>query len=384
MKRVLEALAEKYETTPAGRTGVGARDLLIDAEKFLASLDARDGRRRAEIEQELEAAERAGVLRLERHPRDPAILLQVRLPLGSEPELYRRLGRPSPAELRAGLAAQFATAATDARVPAAWKLDWERWCRGMEAAAATGGPVVPFDRTPGAANAEILDLLPRLLAWEGESLVRFASCLLCGDSKRLESLATAEKEGELAGQLRGKLGRLLADITGGKLRSLDDVGILPNPRFALLHGPLRMRLDGQWLNLGLLNGPVRLALADIRRADPGDWECDARRCLTVENETTFHELAKLQSGELLLQTSFPGSATVALIRALPATLEWWHFGDSDPAGFEILRVLREKTGRDFRPLHMEPGRVPYEQESLGRPRRDWPFYGSVHSSLEAQ
>jgi hypothetical protein len=375
MKRVLEALAEKYESTPAGRTGVGARDLLVDAEKFLASLDARDGRRRAEIEQELEAAERAGVLRLERHPRDPAILLQVRLPLGSEPELYRLLGRPSPADLRTGLAAQFATAASDACVPAAWKSDWERWCRGMSEAAATGGPVAPFDRTPGAANGEILDLLPRLLAWEGESLVRFASCLLCDDSKRLESLATAEKEGELAGQLRGKLGRLLADITGGKLRSLDDVGILPNPRFALLHGPLRMRLDGQWMNLGLLHGPVRLALADIRRADPGDWECDARRCLTVENETTFHELAKLQSGELLLQTSFPGSATVALIRALPATLEWWHFGDSDPAGFEILRVLREKTGRDFRPLHMEPGRVPYEQESLGRPRRDWPFYG---------
>jgi len=104
----------------------------------------------------------------------------------------------------------------------------------------------------------------------------------------------------------------------------------------------------------------------------------------AEHETTFHELAKLQSGELLIQTSFPGSATVALIRSLPATLEWWHFGDSDPAGFEILRVLRERTGRDFRPLHMEPGRVPYEQESLGRPRREWPFYGSVHSSLEAQ
>jgi hypothetical protein len=377
-------LAEKYESTPAGRTGVGARDLLIDAEKFLASLDARDGRRRAEIEQELEAAERSGVLRLERHPRDPAILLQVRLPLGSETELYRRLGRPSPAELRSALAAQFATAASDARVPATCKADWERWCRGMSEAAATGGPVAPFDRTPGAANAEILDLLPRLLAWEGESLVRFASCLLCGDSKRLESLAAPEKEGELAGQLRGKLGRLLADITGGKLRSLDDVGILPNPRFALLHGPLRMRLDGQWLNLGLLHGPVRVSLADIRRAGPEDWACDARRCLTVENETTFHELAKLQSGELLLQTSFPGSATVALIRALPATLEWWHFGDSDPAGFEILRVLREKTGRDFRALHMEPGRVPYEQESLGRPRREWPFYGSVQSSLEAQ
>jgi hypothetical protein len=67
------------------------------------------------------------------------------------------------AVVEAGLAAQFATAASDARVPAAWKTDWERWCRGMSEAAATGGPVAPFDRTPGAANAEIIDLLPRFL-----------------------------------------------------------------------------------------------------------------------------------------------------------------------------------------------------------------------------
>jgi hypothetical protein len=67
---------------------------------------------------------------------------------------------------------------------------------------------------------------------------------------------------------------------------------------------------------------------------------------------------------------------VALLKALPDGLEWWHFGDSDPAGFEILRVLREKTGRDFRPLHMEAGRVSWEQEALGRPRAVWPFYGN--------
>ena len=47
-----------------------------------------------------------------------------------------------------------------------------------------------------------------------QELVRFASCVLCGDSKRLEALAAGEKEGEFAGQLRGKLGRLLGEVTG--------------------------------------------------------------------------------------------------------------------------------------------------------------------------
>ena len=102
----------------------------------------------------------------------------------------------------------------------------------------------------------------------------------------------------------------------------------------------------------------------------------AKHCLTIENETSFHELAKLQSDELLIQTSYPGSGTLRLLHRLPAEMEFWHFGDSDDADFDILRVLREKSGRNFQPLHMQSGRIPYEQESLGRPNlKRWPFYG---------
>lgn len=125
--------------------------------------------------------------------------------------------------------------------------------------------------------------------------------------------------------------------------------------------------------LDRLSGAFRLALEDIERAE--EIATAAHRCLTVENETYFHELAKLQSGKLLIQTSYPGSGTLRLLSRLPAGLEFWHFGDSDEAGFDILRVLREKSGREFRPLHMEVGRTPFEQESLGHPSLNrWPFY----------
>jgi hypothetical protein len=127
------------------------------------------------------------------------------------------------------------------------------------------------------------------------------------------------------------------------------------------------------LDLGLLTGAFRLAASDIDRAER--IATPARRCLTVENEATFHELAKLESGELLIQTSYPGSGTLKLLRRLPDGMEFWHFGDSDEAGFDILRVLRKKSGRDFQPLHMQRDRVPFEQESLGRPnQKQWPFY----------
>lgn len=91
-----------------------------------------------------------------------------------------------------------------------------------------------------------------------------------------------------------------------------------------------------------LQGPFRLSQADIEGAD--EVSTLAHRCVTIENETTFHEIAKLRSGELLVHTSYPGSGTLALLQRLPLTLEFWHFGDSDSAGFDILRILREKSG----------------------------------------
>ena len=182
-----------------------------------------------------------------------------------------------------------------------------------------------------------------------------------------------DRDGEFRGKLRGKLGRLLEEITSGQIRSLDDIGILPNPRFALIHGPLKLQLDGEWLDLGRLSGAFRLAESDIERAE--SLVTTALRCVTIENETSFHELAKLESNELLIQTSYPGSGTLKLLQRLPGEMEFWHFGDSDEAGFDIVRVLREKSGRNFQPLHMKRGRVPFEQESLGRPKlKSWPFY----------
>jgi len=371
---VLEALSRRYERRLAGRTGEFSRDVLVDVEDLLRDAGAAEGDSRAVAEQQLREAEQAGILKLEPlHKRDRASLHQVRFSPANETGLFDFLGRSSPKLVRDTLAKQFADAAAH-ELLARWREGWKAWCEKMRAAALAGKSVEPFDRHPSADNAKLLALLPRLLAWEGESLVRFASCVLCGDSKTLESLAAQDRDGEFRDKLRGKLGRLLEDITSGQICALDDVGILPNPRFALIHGPIKLRLDGEWLDLGRLQGAFRLAEADIVRAE--SLITAAQRCLTVENETSFHELAKLQSGTLLIQTSYPGSGTLKLLQRLPTELEFWHFGDSDDAGFDILRVLREKSGRDFQPLQMQSGRIPFEQESLGRPILNrWPFYG---------
>ncbi|HEX3988468.1 MAG TPA: Wadjet anti-phage system protein JetD domain-containing protein [Verrucomicrobiae bacterium] len=370
---VLEALARRYERSQAGRTGEASRDVLVEVEDLLREAGAAEGEARAVAEQQLREAEKIGILKLEPlHKRDPSSLHQVRFSPNNEAKLFENVNGQSPKSVRDALAEQFATAATQ-EVPARWRDGWKTWCERIRAAALAGKSVEPFDRNPSTENEKLLKLLPQLLAWEGESLVRFTSCVLCGDSKILESLAAMDRDGEFRDKLRGKLGRLLEEITSGQIRSLDDLGILPNPRFALIHGPLKLRLDGEWLDLGNLRGAFRLAQSDIERAE--NLVTTARRCLTIENETSFHELAKLQSDELLIQTSYPGSGTLKLLQRLPAEMEFWHFGDSDEAGFDILRVLREKSERNFQSLHMQRGRVPFEQESLGRPnRKRWPFY----------
>lgn len=396
---ILCKLARSYEESYAGRTGKGARDLILDYEKFLTENDCRDGESRVIAERDLADAASAGLLTLVAHNRDPRLIQQIRFSQAKEEALFAQIGEPSPTVKREQLAELFSRA-SHIEVVAEWRATWISLCTTLQNAARRGDSVQPFSRDDLTFNSELLSLIPRILAWKGESLIRFASCVLCGNSKRLELL-------------EGRIVQLLNTITEGRIQTLEDVGIVANPHFALLHGPVRLLLEKKWVDFGRLVGPYRISELDIRNAE--NVEVNAQRFLTVENETTFHELAKLRSGELLIQTSFASSATLALLERLPMDMECWHFGDSDPEGFDILRDLRERSGRPFQSLQMcfrPADAVPaltaqqraklerlisspimvaereemkrmltasniglFEQEQLGKPRYPhWPFY----------
>ncbi len=396
---ILIALAERYDRSQAGRTGVSQRDLLVDYEELLASADCRDGESRQLAERALRDAEQAGILRLEHHRRDRALIQRVRFSPFQEAALYALLQRPAPGQRRAQLAAVF-NQALHMDVPETYRASWIQMCQHYRQAALDGEGIQPFDRNNPQAALELLNLLARALAWPSESMIRFASCVLCGNSKTLEAMQPA-------------LEQLLPRATGNTIHRLRDVGIVENPRFCAVRGTLRLRLNGQWLDLGLLHGVSSLSVVDIESAEK--IETDAARCLTIENPTTLLELGKLETNILMIGTNgYAGSGVIALLRRLPDAMEYWHFGDSDPAGFDILRDLRERTGRPFKALHMHFRDDPksslltadekrtlqrladspmmreerdtlaailstgrkgqYEQESLGIPVAQWPFY----------
>jgi hypothetical protein len=333
---VLSELARRYERRKAGRTGAGVRDLMVDYEELLASAGAAGGEARVRAEHDLTEAEGNGILQLLRHPRDKRLIQQLRFSPAREEQLYAALLESPPTKRREALAQQFRDAA-DADIAVEWRERWRNYCLRLAEAAKNGANVAPFDRDDLARNAELLALMPRILVWPSESLIRFVSCVLCGRSKRLEDL-----ESDLA--------RIGSALRGEASDSLEPFGIVRQPRNVLTHGPLHLRLGDTSLDLSCLTGAVRLSEMDVMRAV--EITSSATRCVTVENETSFHELAKLQSGELLVQTTYPGSATRELLRRLSGIQEFWHFGDSDPNGFDILRVLREQTKRPFRSLHM--------------------------------
>ena len=212
---VLRALAQLFARSQAGRKGRGQIDFQPELKAVLRAADSEDGEAREQALKDLSEAETSGLLQLERHRRDPDIILKVRVPLANEATLFARVRESSPTHRRQALANQFEQA-VGYDLPEEWRAAWKIFCERMVRAALSGGDVAPLDRDDLPANAELLALIPKLLAWRGESLVRFASCVLCGNSKRLEELAGTEKEGELRGKLRGKLGRLLEEIKIGR------------------------------------------------------------------------------------------------------------------------------------------------------------------------
>jgi len=358
MNATLHALATLYRESSAGRTGA-AKDYTLDWEKFLRQTDRHDGDARELAEQELIEAESAsaGRLVIDRHPRTGAKEVLRLKREGGEAWLFDVTGLASPTDDRKRLAAFFQQAMAT-MVPEKHSAGWNAWCETLSQCALDGRPVSPFKRDDIEGNAALLGALADVLNWpdkRGESLIRYASAVICRDSKALETF-------------RPRLASALREITGRTEISLEDFGITDTPRSVLLHGPLTLRLPAGKIDFGLLSGPVALSATDLKEALT--VECAARMCLTVENETVFRELAKRATGVLLVQTSFPGAATRLLFERLPADIPCYHFGDSDPAGFDILRDLREKTGRGFEPVMMRFRDHPGAPRLTASERRD--------------
>lgn len=369
MSLVLQALTRRYRRSTAG-SREAARDFLLDYEMFLreAGLSDGDARELAEHDLRVAARESGGLLGLDADKRS-GLIQRIRLKRsGGAAWLFGKVGEIPPDDARSQLAAFFRDASL-LEIPN--EPRWGDWCCELSRLSTEGGSIQPFRRDDLEGNRLLLNALTGVLRWRGESLIRFVSSRICGDSKTLENL-----EGRLLCALRS--------LRGVEV-SLDQLGILRKPRTLTFHGSLILKLGNRSVDFAPLPGPSRISEINLIHAD--EVNTQATLCLTVENEEVFLELAKLNAGWLLIHTSFPGAAVVRLFERLPADLKCLHFGDSDPSGFDILRDLRERTGRRFRPVCMnfrqDPRAIPLtgdEQAMIERLLAS-PVLGDVHSVL---
>ena len=347
---VLLKLAEFYEKSTAGRHGDSKLAFRTDFEQLLRAAGCAEGEQRELAERELYAARDANLIQMVYDGvRAHTTVLSVRLPIENESKLFSRVGRPSPTEQRQAWVTLF-TEAASWLVPAKYAERWRDFCVRRVEAVSHGRMIKPFRRGHPQRAQEILKLVVALLAWEGSELVRWVSSILSGDSKMLERRQTV-------------LEALLNEVTVGAVCRLTDLGIQPVPPGVTFQGPIRLRFAEDWLDLSGLYGPATLCGSDVQRITGA--ECESSRCLTVENATPFRSLAALGSGVLLIQTSYPNEATLGLLSRLAEHLpnmEFWHFGDTDPAGFHILYDLRARSNLPFRAFHMQfrprPGALP--------------------------
>lgn len=331
--RVLEELARRYEAGTTGLTGAEVACRWVGMDELLRRAGCDTGDSYELALGDLQRAAAAGALEVDVRRGE---WRRVRVTRGCEEAFYRLLGRASPTERRKEWAAMFREAG-EWEVPAAYAVAWRRFCTERAERVLRGEGFEPFSRRKRKQARVQLQLAVRLLAWERRTLLRTVSAQLCRDSKQL-------------GLWRGTLERLLELGSGGAVSGFAALGIEDNPSAVRVHGPLRMARGGAAVDYGGHLGEYAIAVSDLECAVV--LETTARRCVTVENPTTFHELCRLGCGDLFVCTSYPNEATVRFLRSLPERVELFHFGDSDVWGFDVLGTLRRRTGRKISPLHM--------------------------------
>jgi hypothetical protein len=300
--------------------GIVYRDLL-------AAAGCREDSALTVAEREIKSLAADGLLIPKFARRDESVITKIEVDLANERRLYELVGRLSPTQKRSQLGAIFRDAASF-ETPEHYRSGWTRMCECMALAAENGASVAPFTRNDSLATSELLRASARLLGWDTESLLRFTSCQVFGNSKHLE-------------EIRGSIETVIAYATDGRIHSLVQLGILDNPRRCHFSGPAVLHFPEGTVDLRLLRAPLTISMVDLTRCVR--VETSALRFCSIENPTSFHELAKLRGDTLLACTDgYASSALLAFMGRLP-NLSKYHFGDSDPAGFDILADIRARS-----------------------------------------
>lgn len=284
-------------------------------------------------------AEACGQLVLKRHRYRKYLVERVTLPLASEPWLIGRFGGIAGGDLQA--AALKIVADFSGRGHSRFPTEWTALCESLRVAFAQGRSLRPFRWSHPELLRRLLDVVKNLSEreWPAGTLIRAASVDIRLESKQLERHQRTFESG-------------LARLFGTEI-SLKSLGLATGDAHVELHGPLCLHFpDGSTHDFDGLTH-VLVSATDLARCS--SISTTAERLLSIENrKTTFRQYAAANRDRrtLVAATSFPTPAFRQLLEKLPVSLPHHHFGDTDPAGWQILLKLREATPRAVEAFRM--------------------------------
>ena len=189
---------------------------------------------------------------------------------------------------------------------------------------------------------QILKVLAEVESVDEETFIRNFSVRVLGDSKAFEKIKTAVVS-------------ILCEYGEYKDKEhvLEDLNIVKNPGYVYVKGNGRITISGQIIDFCSLDGDLGLSSTLLDNIE--DVEVFASKIITIENRTTFNSYDDKDAFAIYLG-GYHNSIRRKLIRKIyemNPEKSYYHYGDIDAGGFNILLDLRAKTGISFLPLNMD-------------------------------
>jgi len=333
---VIRALVEAYRNSRCGRSGNGVREFNVRYDKLihkLAKATVAEEKRGRVI---LERMRAVGLIRWDHTPLQRDQIKTLYIAPTSEDQLFRSVGEVPPSDKRSVDSIRIKNhleALKGHPNESEWKATLEQAADDISNGRSAEG--LPND---AGLHDDILRATAAVLKNQQLILIRRLSAEKLRDSKLLQ-------------RRRETIERFMAQFLPPDLATFEAWKVADTPPAVLLRGPLGIELDDgaqiPELNPG---SPYTIKEELLSRARLAF--SSSKRCLSIENHTTFLETVAVNSEDLIVHTSYPSSSVVNLLQLLPANMQLQHWGDTDPWGYDILRVLREKTGRAIAPWRM--------------------------------
>ena len=189
---------------------------------------------------------------------------------------------------------------------------------------------------------QILKVLAEVENVDEEVFIRNFSIRVLGDSKAFEKIKTSVVS------ILCEYG----DYTD-KDHVLENLNIVKNPGYVYAKGNGQIIISGQVIDFRNLDGDLGLSSALLDNIE--NVQVYASKVITVENLTTFNSYADKDAFAIYLggyHNSIRRKLICKIYEQNPDKA-YYHYGDVDAGGFNILLDLRAKTGISFIPFNMD-------------------------------